>query len=251
MSRIAMLLAPAVAFAAKKEEPSSGGIDMMALLNQLAIHPILDAYEATVGLGLDVVKYTMATPQSVADFYVYMAGLLRAVPAFAKDIYEGDAGSMDKVATFCVGTAASIFTVYAGLAALNLLLAVLCASKDYVTPYMRLPTKSITIPVVGGSVPIPKPVSDLLGLVQKHLLDKIIAWEVKAWVLPLEGHHGTPTLKGTASSVAAAISATMILSCTPAVLSLIKGGANKGDAEAIAYTLGTALGLQWAVKKVA
>ncbi len=107
MSRIAMLLAPAVAFAAKKEEPSSGGIDMMALLNQLAIHPILDAYEATVGLGLDVVKYTMATPQAVADFYVYMAGLLRAVPAFAKDISGGDAGSRDKGATFCVGPGAS------------------------------------------------------------------------------------------------------------------------------------------------
>ena len=108
MSRIAILLAPALAFAAKKEEAASGGIDMMALLNTLAIHPILDAYEATVGLGLDVVKYTMATPQAVADFYVYMTSLLRATPAFAKDIYEGDAGTMDKVASFCVGTAASV-----------------------------------------------------------------------------------------------------------------------------------------------
>ncbi len=243
-----MLLVPALALAAKTEGP---GVDLMALLSQLAIHPLMDAYEATVGLGSDFVKYTMATPQAVADFYVYMVGLLRATPDFAKNIYEGDAASMDKVATFCVGTAASIFVVYAGIAALNLLLAVVCASKDYVAPYMHLPTGSVTTPIINVSIPIPGPIGDLIGLVQTHLLDKIIDWEVKAWVLPLEGHHGTPTLKGTASSVAAAISATMILACTPAVLSLIKGGANRGDAEAIAYTLGTALGLQWAVKKVA
>ncbi len=113
-----MLLVPALALAAKTEGP---GVDLMALLSQLAIHPLMDAYEATVGLGSDFVKYTMATPQAVADFYVYMVGLLRATPDFAKNIYEGDAASMDKVATFCVGTAASIFVVYAGIAALNLL----------------------------------------------------------------------------------------------------------------------------------
>ena len=40
----------------------------------------------------------------------------------------------------------------------------------------------------------------------------------------------------------------MILACAPAVHELMKGGANKAKAEALAWTLGTALGVQYLVK---
>ena len=45
------------------------------------------------------------------------------------------------------------------------------------------------------------------------------------------------------------ISLCMMLSCAPAVLALMQNGPSKGDAEAVAYTMGTALGIQYLVNK--
>ena len=63
-------------------------------------------------------------------------------------------------------------------------------------------------------------------------------------ILPFEGSHGS-TLSGTIATITAATSACLLLSTTPDVLALARGGADKAAAEALAWTVGTALGLKY------
>ena len=63
-------------------------------------------------------------------------------------------------------------------------------------------------------------------------------------IIPLEGGHGS-TLSGTIATMASATAACLFLAATPDLLALARGGADKGSAEAIAWTLGTALGLKY------
>ena len=63
-------------------------------------------------------------------------------------------------------------------------------------------------------------------------------------IIPLEGGHGS-TLGGTIATMASATAACLFLAATPDLLALARGGADKGSAEAIAWTLGTALGLKY------
>ena len=53
------------------------------------------------------------------------------------------------------------------------------------------------------------------------------------------------TLSGTIATITAATSACLLLSTTPDVLALARGGADKAAAEALAWTVGTALGLKY------
>ena len=63
-------------------------------------------------------------------------------------------------------------------------------------------------------------------------------------IIPLEGGHGS-TLGGTIATMASATAACLFLASTPDLLALARGGADKSAAEAIAWTLGTALGLKY------
>ena len=135
--------------------------------------------------------------------------------------------------------AAIVFTLYVALASLNLLLSVVCTAKNGVAKHLVLPTF------------LPAPLSNVRDVVQTHLLDRIINWKHSSTFMKLDGQGKTTTLSNVVSSTSAALSACMVLSCAPAALDLMRGGADKGGAEAIAWTLGTALGLQYLVNKVA
>ena len=59
-------------------------------------------------------------------------------------------------------------------------------------------------------------------------------------------HTGSVTsIGGTIATMASATAACLFLAATPDLLALARGGADKGSAEAIAWTLGTALGLKY------
>ena len=79
--------------------------------------------------------------------------------------------------------------------------------------------------------------------IQKYILDPVKNWKHRT-ILPFEGSHGS-TLSGTIATITAATSACLLLSTTPDVLALARGGANKAAAEALAWTVGTALGLKY------
>lgn len=99
---------------------------------------------------------------------------------------------------------------------------------------------------------LPEPIAKVASIIQKEVLDKIRTFRVKGWIVPLDGQRSAPACcRSLTVSCSAAVTVCMILSTTPAVLALMRGGANKGAAEAIAWTLGTALGLQYLVKATA
>jgi len=127
---------------------------------------------------------------------------------------------------------------------LNLVLALAASVKDYFVDYMVLPSN------IAGQK-LPSPVLTIFDIIQKNLIDPVRKFKVSAWIVPLEGQSGKPSLKGATVALATAISVCMMLSCAPSVHSLMKSGANKESAEALAFTMGTALGLQYLVKLTA
>ena len=80
-------------------------------------------------------------------------------------------------------------------------------------------------------------------LAQKYLVDPVKHYQHRT-IIPLEGGHGS-TLGGTIATMASATAACLFLASTPDLLALARGGADKASAEAIAWTLGTALGLKY------
>ena len=200
-----------------------------------------DMMGATLAAAKDAGGLVLGAPRFGVDVYVYVVGLARSMPALFVNIYNGDGKTLDDLTAFCVYAAGVIFTVYASAIALNLALSTFASVKDYFAGYMIIPTM-----VMGQK--LPGPIMTVRDLIQRECLDRIRAFKVKAWIVPLEGQSGAPSLKGATNSMATVISACMILSCAPAVHSLMKGGADKGAAEALAYTLGTALGVQYLVK---
>ena len=135
------------------------------------------------------------------------------------------------------------FVVYISVAAVNMGLQTLYSTKEYFSAYLTLPAMKT---VLGQAVP--KPVTDLRDTIQKELLDRIINWKF-SFVMPLSGEKGSPSISAMVSNSAAAISLCMMLSCAPAVLALMQNGPSKGDAEAVANTMGTALGIHYLVGK--
>ena len=91
--------------------------------------------------------------------------------------------------------------------------------------------------------PADAPFATVTGPIQKYVLDPVKNWKHRT-ILPFEGSHGS-TLSGTIATVTAATSACLLLSTTPDVLALARGGADKAAAEALAWTVGTALGLKY------
>jgi hypothetical protein len=135
------------------------------------------------------------------------------------------------------------FVVYISVAAVNMGLQTLYSTKEYFSSYLTLPAMKT---VLGQDVP--KPVTQVRDTIQKEMLDRIINWKF-AFVMPLSGEKGSPSVSSMVANSAAAISLCMMLSCAPAVLALMQNGPSKGDAEAVAYTMGTALGIQYLVNK--
>ena len=78
---------------------------------------------------------------------------------------------------------------------------------------------------------------------RSELQQEQIGYQHRA-IIPLEGGHGS-TLGGTIATMASATAACLFLASTPDLLALARGGADKAAAEAIAWTLGTALGLKY------
>ena len=240
MRSLALFLAMYGVEAAKKAEPEPAGNPIVDHVQAL----LQDAAQATLGAGEDILGYVLASPRFLVDFYVQVVAYARAVPGMVKDVYAGDAATTDSMLSFCTHAATTMFAVTASLTALNLLLALFAQVKNSVKDRMILPKT-----ILGK--PLPPGVVDVRNLIQDQILNRIRSFEVKSWIVPLEGQTGAPTLKGATPVLAGAVSACMLLSCAPAVHALMKGGANKADAEALAWTAGTALGIQYLVKVAA
>ena len=135
------------------------------------------------------------------------------------------------------------FVVYISVAAVNMALQTLYSTKEYFSTYLELPA----LKTVFG-LDVPKPVTQVRNTVQKEVLDRIIDWKF-AFVMPLSDEKGSPSVSTMVGNSAAAISLCMMLSCAPAVLALMQNGPSKDGAEAVAYTMGTALGIQYLVGK--
>lgn len=282
-----------------------------SMVEDLLVTPVKDVLTAGSDLVMDIVGLLMGAPRFAADVMVYLIGLLRELPAFAKNMYNADSATFDKCGQFAVSTASTVFVLYAALAALNLLLKMICTVKNAAkgTPratdlwlfpfshprctchpsqqtspfplsprvhpadYLKLPTK-----VLGQDVK--NPVCDAI---QQYVLDPIINWKNPTFLADLVGE---PTVAAAAQTMASVMSGCMILACTPDALALISSGgvwrllptshlhrkharapqrgfasrammsppltlvaANKSGAEALAWTLGTALGVKYLLNK--
>lgn len=199
--------------------------------------------DAAIGLASDFVGLVLAAPNFGVDVFVYCVGLARQAPDVVKNVYNGDDATLDKMTSFCTWAAGLIFVVTASLTALNLALATAVGVKDYFKGYLVLPTE-----ILGNK--LPGPILDVRNVIQKQVLDRIRNFSVGKWIVPLEGQSGAPSLAGATPVLASAVSACMILSCAPALHSLMKNGADKAAAEALAYTVGTALGIQYVISKL-
>ena len=130
------------------------------------------------------------------------------------------------------------FVVYISVAAVNMGLQTLYSTKEYFSSYLTLPAMKT---VLGQDVP--KPVTQVRDTIQKEMLDRIINWKF-AFVMPLSGEKGSPSVSSMVANSAAAISLCMMLSCAPAVLALMQNGPSKGDAEAVVPDIPTDIQIQ-------
>ena len=131
------------------------------------------------------------------------------------------------------------------LTAINLFLSTLESVRDYLAKVGLLTLPRVPAKVFGVEIPegVLTVVNTPIGLAQKYLVDPIKHYQHRT-IIPLEGGHGS-TLGGTIATMASATAACLFLSATPDLLALARGGADKAAAEAIAWTLGTALGLKY------
>jgi len=224
--------------AAKKAEPEPPKVVLADYVMDMAN----DIMGACMAVAKDGAGLVMGAPRFGVDIFLWGTAHLRSVPGVVVNVYNGDEATLDGFTSFCVYAAGVIFSVYASVTALNLVLSLFATVKDYFSGYLVLPNK------VAGQK-LPEPLAVVRGIVQTQILDRVRSFKVDKWIIPLEGSgSGAPTLKGATASLATAVSACMILSSAPAVHGLMKGGADKSAAEALAYTLGTALGVQYLVK---
>jgi hypothetical protein len=231
-SSVLVLVSLAAALGGRAQEAAPAP----SMVEDLLVTPVKDVLTAGSDLVMDIVGLLMGAPRFAADVTVYLIGLLRELPAFAKNMYNADSATFDKCGQFAVSTASTVFVLYAALAALNLLLKMICTVKNAAKDYLKLPTK-----VLGQDVK--NPVCDAI---QQYVLDPIINWKNPTFLADLVGE---PTVAAAAQTMASVMSGCMILACTPDVLALISSGANKSGAEALAWTLGTALGVKYLLNK--
>merc|ERR1719305_823639 len=170
---------------------------------------------ASMAMATDAASLLVAAPGFGVSIFCWGSDKLREMPDLVTNVYKGDAATLKDLTGFCSDTASIIFCVYASLTALNLLLGLMVGVKDYFVSYLTLPT---SLPVVGK---LPGPVMDMRNLVQKQVLDRIKNAKVGAWIVPLEGQSGAPSLEGAVPVLASATAACMLLSCAPAIHGLI------------------------------
>jgi hypothetical protein len=168
-----------------------------------------------------------------------------SLPATAKDVATGDAATLDKLADLAVTIGSIVFVVYVVLTAINLFLSTLESVRDYLAKVGLLTLPRLPAKVFGVEIPeaVLAMVNTPILLAQKYLVDPVKHWQHRT-IIPLEGGHGS-TLGGTIATMASATAACLFLAATPDLLALARGGADKAAAEAIAWTLGTALGLKY------
>merc|ERR550514_1991773 len=128
---------------------------------------VMPVVNASLGCGKDAARLAMDAPAFGVSVFVWFTGKLRDFPDLVKNVYNGDANTLDSLTGFCADAAGIIFTVYMSLAALNLLLALMVGVKDYFVSYMNLPT---SLPVIGK---LPAPLLDVRNVIQKEVLDRI------------------------------------------------------------------------------
>ena len=157
---------------------------------------------------------------------------------------SGDAATLDELASLASTIGSIVFVVYVCMTAVNLFLATAESVRDYFKNYLTIPKLSKAVPIVGQYLTAADgPWATVTGPVQKYILDPVKNWKHRT-ILPFEGSHGS-TLSGTIATITAATSACLLLSTMPDVLELARGGADKAAAEALAWTVGTALGLKY------
>ena len=157
---------------------------------------------------------------------------------------SGDAATLDELASLASTIGSIVFVVYVCMTAVNLFLATAESVRDYFKNYLTIPKLSKAVPIVGQYLTAADgPWATVTAPIQKYILDPVKNWKHRT-ILPFEGSHGS-TLSGTIATITAATSACLLLSTTPDVLALARGGANKAAAEALAWTVGTALGLKY------
>ena len=176
-----------------------------------------------------------------AQVITWGADTAMSLPAMARDVVTGDAATLDKLAELAVTIGSIVFVVYVVLTAINLFLATLEAVRDYFAKCGLLTLPRVPAKVFG--VEVPEAVNLPIDLAQKYLVDPVKHYQHRT-IIPLEGGHGS-TLGGTIATMASATAACLFLAATPDLLALARGGADKQAAEAIAWTLGTALGLKY------
>ena len=190
-----------------------------------------------------------------------------SLPAMARDVITGDAATLDTLADLAVtigsivacGVTTSsrrsatpmpstqVFVVYVVLTAINLFLSTLESVRDYLAKcgLLTLPRVPAKVPLVGVAIPegVVAALNTPILLAQKYLVDPVKHYQHRT-IIPLEGGHGS-TLGGTIATMASATAACLFLATTPDLLALARNGADKSAAEALAWTLGTALGLKY------
>ena len=205
---------------------------------------VMPVVSSSLATAQDAASLVMAGPSFAVSLLVWLTGKLREMPDLATNVYNGDAATLNNLTAFCSDAAGIIFCVYAALTALNLLLILMVGVKDYFKGYLTLPK---SLPVIGK---LPGPLMQVRDLVQAQVLDRVKNANVGSWIVPLEGQSGKPSIKGAVPVLAAATSACVLLSSAPAIHGLIKGGADKAKAEALVYTLGLGLGVQYVVGRL-
>ena len=180
-----------------------------------------------------------------AQVITWGADTAMSLPATARDVITGDAGTLDTLADLAVTIGSIVFVVYVVLTAINLFLATLEAVRDYLSKCGLLTLPRVPAKVSGVEIPegVVAALNTPIGLAQKYLVDPVKHYQHRT-IIPLEGGHGS-TLGGTIATMASATAACLFLASTPDLLALARGGADKSAAEAIAWTLGTALGLKY------
>jgi hypothetical protein len=212
----------------------------------IVIDPAMEVFTKGVDALTEVSGWVLAVPQSLADAAVWWIDLNLGMPALIRDVLTGDSATLDKLVDLSVNISGIVFVVYVALCAINLFLSTAESIRDYHKGFLTLPKADSVL-----GVKIPKEIADMLnavrGPVQSMLLDPVKKWKHKT-IVPLEGGDGS-SLGGTIATVTSATAACLLLSAAPAVLDLARGGANKGSAEALAWTLGTALGLKYVASR--
>jgi len=236
-----LLVTGAAAAKAVVEEPAESPVAFL-------LDPVMEMVHKGLETATTASGWVKGGPQMVSDAVCWGADTAVAVldpnGGTIRRAMSGDAATLDELANLASTIGCIVFVVYVCMTAVNLFLATAESVRDYFKNFLTIP-KLTKLPIVGIALPDPLPTvwSTLTGPIQTYVLDPVKNYKHRT-ILPFEGSHGS-TLSGTIATITAATSACLLLSTTPDVLALARGGADKAAAEALAWTVGTALGLKY------